>query len=431
MTPPHLTQFEEHKLPTFALDRYKSIWHSRKTVGSVSGTRGREGEPIADLLDLIRTGRATTRGELGQLTGLSRSTIASRIDALLEAGLVVEKGGAPSTGGRPPSLLGFNGEAGLVLSADLGATHSRIAVTDLDARILAETTADLDINDGPEPVLSWLDSTFVDLLEQLGRSHHEVSGIGIGLPGPVDFERGLAVNPPIMAGWHEFEVAAWMRERHDVPVLVDNDVNIMALGEHFAMSPKVDDFVYVKVGTGIGSGLILGGRIHRGAHGAAGDIGHVQAAGDDVVCRCGNNGCLEASAGGAALAATLRGLGHEANGSRDVVELVAQGERDAVRAVRAAGRLIGRVLATTVNLLNPALIMIGGDMAKSEQQLLAGVREVVYQRSTSLSTQDLQIVTSTLGDRAGVTGAAAMVIEHVLTPGAIESALSREPAKVG
>jgi predicted NBD/HSP70 family sugar kinase len=219
-----------------------------------------------------------------------------------------------------------------------------------------------------------------------------------------------------MAGWHEYPVAAHLRDRFGVPVLVDNDVNIMALGEQFVMSPPVEDFVYLKVGTGIGSGLVLGGRIHRGAHGAAGDIGHVQATSEDIVCRCGNTGCLEAVAGGAALAAALGQTHPDVVGSRDVVRLVREGRRDASRRVREAGRHIGQALASTVNLLNPALIIVGGDMAQAEQQLLAGIREVVYRRSTALSTTDLQITTSTLGDHAGVTGAAAMVIEHVLSP---------------
>jgi predicted NBD/HSP70 family sugar kinase len=252
----------------------------------------------------------------------------------------------------------------------------------------------------------------------------DVRGVGIGLPGPVDFALGMAVNPPIMAGWHLFGVAEHCHSLYGVPVLVDNDVNIMALGEYWVMEPKVEDFIFVKVGTGIGSGLILGGHLHRGADGAAGDMGHVRTTSDEVLCRCGNNGCLEATAGGAALAARLRERGFDALDSRDVVRLVEEGNREAIRSVRAAGRLIGQVLASMVNLLNPALIMIGGDMARAESQLLAGVREVVYQRSTTLSTTDLQITVSTLGDRAGITGAAAMVIEHILTPSAIDHVLA-------
>jgi predicted NBD/HSP70 family sugar kinase len=328
-------------------------------------------------------------------------------------------------------LLGFNADSGIVLAADLGATHSRLAVTNLDAEVLAERTAEININLGPDEVLSVVDTLLSDLLAETGRPMADIKGIGIGLPGPVDFHRGVAVNPPIMAGWHEYPVVPHFQASFSVPVLVDNDVNIMAVGEHWVVGNSVDDFIFVKVGTGIGSGLILGGRLHRGAHGAAGDIGHVQAVGDDVVCRCGNTGCLEASASGAAVAETLRSLGHDATGSRDVVDLVNAGDKDAIRLVRTAGRLIGQVLATTVNLLNPAVIAIGGDMAQAEQQLLAGIREVVYQRSTTLSTQDLKITTTTLGDRAGIIGAAAMVVDHVLTPGSAELSPTSEAVKVG
>jgi glucokinase-like ROK family protein len=393
-------------------------------VSNAEKMQGPEPDRPGDLLRLIRTGRARTRGELGEVTGLARSTVAQRIDSLIEAGLVVEVGGAPSTGGRPPSLLGFNAEAGVILAADLGATHSRVAVCNLLAESLAETTAEVDINEGPDVVLGWLMETFDGLLDEIRRSPSEVRGIGIGVPGPVDYTLGMAVNPPIMAGWHLHPIKDGFAKRYDAPVLVDNDVNIMALGEYWVMEPKVDDFVFVKVGTGIGSGLILGGELHRGANGAAGDIGHVRATSDDVVCRCGNNGCLEASAGGAALAARLRDSGLDASGGRDVVRLVESGNEKATRAVRQAGRLIGQVLASMVNLLNPSLIMIGGDLARAEQQLLAGIREVVYQRSTTLSTTDLTIAVSTLGDRAGVIGAAAMAVDQILTPHAIDEVLA-------
>ena len=381
-------------------------------------------ETPGDLLSLIRSGEATTRGQLTEATGLARSTVAQRVDALINSGLVIEAGEAESTGGRPPTILGFNDNAGVVLVADFGATHSRIALTNFGGETIVDQAIEIDIDRGPEDVLGGLEQIFDDLLIRSGHTSSDVKGIGVGLPGPVDFDRGMAVHPPIMAGWHEYPVADRLGDRFGVPVLVDNDVNIMALGEQWVISPRVDDFMYVKVGTGIGSGLILGGRIHRGAHGAAGDIGHVQATTQNVVCRCGNTGCLEAAAGGAALAAQLAEAHENVTGSRDVVRLVRAGKNDAARAVREAGRLIGQVLASTVNLLNPALIIIGGDMAAAEQQLLAGIREVVYRRSTALSTTDLHIRTSDLGDRAGVTGAAAMVIDHLLQPQAITMAIA-------
>lgn len=414
---------------TYVLDTRKSLWHGGETrettlVSNTERMQTPEPDRPGDLLNLIRSGRARTRGELGAMTGLARSTVAQRIDALIGAGLVVEVGGAPSTGGRPPSLLGFNADAGVVLAADLGATHSRVAVCNLLGESLAETTAEMDINLGPDIVLDWLVETFDGLLTDIRKPRREVRGIGIGVPGPVDFARGLAVNPPIMAGWHLYPLRDRFAERYQAKVLVDNDVNIMALGEYWVMEPKIDDFLFVKVGTGIGSGLILGGVLHRGADGAAGDIGHVRATSDDVVCRCGNNGCLEAFAGGAALAARLRDKGLEVSGGRDVVRLLERGNEDATRAVREAGRLIGQVLASTVNLLNPSLIMIGGDLSRAGQQLLAGIREVVYQRSTTLSTTDLVITTSSLGDRAGIAGAAALAIDHILDPRAVDQVLS-------
>jgi predicted NBD/HSP70 family sugar kinase len=373
-------------------------------------------DALAELLAAIRRDGSATRGELSANTGLARSTVAQRVDLLMEAGLVIEVGEAESTGSRPPSLLGFNQAAGVVLAADLGATHSRIAITDLEPSILVERTADIDINDGPEAVLGWLDGVFDELLAESGWDRSDVRGIGIGVPGPVDFDLGMVVDPPIMAGWNEFPIAERYRTTFGVPVLVDNDVNIMAAGEFWAVGSDVQNLVFVKVGTGIGSGLVLGGRLHRGVHGAAGDIGHVQATDEVLACRCGNTGCLEASAGGAALAATLRARGLDVADARGVVELVEMGDTHAVSAVRDAGRLIGNVLATMVNLVNPKVIVIGGDIARAERQLLAGIREIVYQRSNTLSTQDLVISASKLGDRAGVIGAASMVVDHVLEP---------------
>lgn len=375
------------------------------------------------LFDLIRHRSPITRAELVSITGLARSTISSRVDQLINEGFISEIGEAVSTGGRPPSTLGFDTRSGVVLVADLGATHSRLAVCDLAANPLAEARLDIDIADGPDPVLSWVLKTFEELTTEAGRNAGDVRGIGIGVPGPVDLSAGRAAHPPIMPGWDDWPIQDRFVECYGVPVLVDNDVNIMALGEHWVMDPKVDDFVFVKVGTGIGSGLILDGRLHRGARGAAGDIGHVQAGSANVMCRCGNPDCLEASAGGAAIARALRELGHNAAGSSDVVALVQAGNYDAIQAVRAAGRLIGSVLAAMVNLLNPAVIAIGGDLAEAGQQLLAGIRETVYQRSTALSTNELRITTGSLGDRAGIIGAAALVIDHIFDPEAVDAAL--------
>ena len=387
------------------------------------------------LLQLIREGDGATRADLSALTGLARSTIAQRLEQLRSQGLLRELGESDSTGGRPPMMLAFNEDAGVALAADLGATHSRLAVTNLGGTVLAEDSADMPIASGPETVLDLVDERFHALLREVGRDDDVVRGIGIGVPGPVEHATGRPRNPPIMPGWDGYPIPERFADRYRVPVLVDNDVNIMALGEHWTNWAAVDHLLFIKVGTGIGCGIVVAGRIHRGAEGAAGDIGHIRvAAGDEaesIVCSCGNVGCLEALAGGGAMAARLRDQGLDAADSRAVVELARAGEPAAVRLVRDSGRLIGEVLAASVNLYNPSVIVIGGDVSQAHEQLLAGVREVVYQRSLPLATRHLRVVRSQLADRAGVIGAAVMVIEHVLSPAAIDAAIAAAPPGPG
>jgi predicted NBD/HSP70 family sugar kinase len=382
------------------------------------------GDGPGALLRLIREGDADTRRGLQVRTGLARSTVAHRVDALLAHGLVYETADGVSTGGRRPGRLAFDSRSGLVLGADLGATHSRVAVSDLGARPLAQRAFDMDIGDPPGEVLGLVSDRFADLLEEVGRSPGDVRGIGIGLPGPVAYGTGMPVNPPIMPGWDGFSIPRWFADRYDVPVLVDNDVNLMALGEHWVHWRDIEHLLYVKVGTGIGCGIVAQRRIHRGAEGAAGDIGHIVVTDhEDVVCRCGNIGCLEAVAGGRAMAMRLARSGHDAATSRDVVRLVREGNLDAIRMVRESGRALGQVLAACVNFFNPRTIVVGGDIAEVHEQLLAGLREVIFQRSLPLATRHLHIEHSQLGDGAGVVGAAIMVIEHVLAPEAIDRAL--------
>jgi predicted NBD/HSP70 family sugar kinase len=375
------------------------------------------------LLGLIRSGAATTRAELARHTGLARSTVAQRVDALQAAGLVYEAGGSASTGGRPPTVLALNDAGGVILVADLGATHARVAVTDLAGTPLAEQAEDLDIARGPDEALGWVSERFAELLRESGHDAKEVRGIGIGVPGPVEFDSGRPFNPPIMPGWDGFSIPDWFAGDYGAPVLVDNDVNIMARGEHWVHWRDIDHLLLVKVGTGIGCGIVAGGEIHHGARGAAGDIGHIRATSEDVVCRCGNVGCLEAVAGGQALAERLAAEGADTHNSRDVVALVRAGDATAMRMVRDAGRSLGEVLAGTVNFFNPAVIVIGGDIAEAQAQLLAGVREGIFSRSLALATRDLRIVPCRLGDRAGITGAAMMAIDEVLSPQAVDRAL--------
>jgi predicted NBD/HSP70 family sugar kinase len=382
-----------------------------------------------ELLQLLRDQTPRTRAELAKLTGLARSTVGARVDALLASGLLAPSGEAASTGGRPPVRFAFNPEARVVVGADLGATHGRIALTDLTGRPLCEIGEDLEITDGPEIVLDWVTSTTSRMLELTGRTAEDLIGVGIGLPGPVEHSSGRPMRPPIMPGWDNYDVPAHVSRVFDVPVLVDNDVNIMALGEHAVAHPDVEHLLFVKVATGIGAGIISGGRLHRGAVGAAGDLGHVAAPhAPEVLCSCGNLGCLEAVASGPAISRALAAIDVSATSNADIVELVRGGSIPAAHAVRQAGRTIGEVLATCVSLLNPSVIVIGGSLAQAGESLIAGVREVVYGRSLPLATSNLQIVAATTGVQAGVIGAATMVIQHALTADRVDLAIASQSA---
>ena len=390
--------------------------------GSALGTSG-----ASELFQLLRDGQPRTRAELATFTGLARSTIAARVETLMSLELISPVGDAASTGGRPSSQFALNPSARVVLAADLGASHATLAATDLAGTVLGEVHQAIDIASGPEAVLGWMVSAARDLLDQLGRPHHDLIAIGVGVPGPVQHSTGRPVNPPIMPGWDRFDVPGWVQQHLEVPVLVDNDVNIMALGERAFAWPNSEHLMFVKVATGIGAGVISGGLLQRGAQGIAGDIGHVQVArGAGVPCHCGNRGCLEALASGPAITRALRESGVDANSGRDVVELVKRGNLEAIQAVRQAGRDIGEVLTAAVSLINPSVIAIGGSMARAGEHLIAGVREVVYTRSMPLATEHLSIVQSSAAENAAVLGASMLAIHHALSPEGIDALTPRD-----
>ncbi len=387
-------------------------------------TRTAASPPVgtSELFQILRDGVPRTRAELASLTGLARSTIGVRLDALVDVGLVGPVDTAVSTGGRPPAQVALRPRARLVVAADLGASHGRVAVTDLVGAPLASRQARIDIAAGPVPTLTWLVSTIDDLLGEVGHSRHDVVAIGIGVPGPVEFSTGRPANPPIMPGWDGFDVPAWLRQHIAAHVLLDNDVNIAALGERQHGWPDVDHLLFVKVATGIGSGIVSEGRLQRGAQGTAGDIGHVRVArAGDAPCRCGNTGCLEAVASGPAIARGLRAAGHDVHSSADVLDMVNRGDLDAIAAVRQAGRDIGEVLATCVSLINPSVIALGGSITQAGEHLLAGVREVVYSRSMPLATEHLVIAQSRSGSLAALQGAAALAIGYALSPTGVDA----------
>jgi glucokinase-like ROK family protein len=387
------------------------------------------------VLDEIRLGRSGSRSELVERTGLGRAIVARRVGELIDRGLVTEGDPGLSTGGRPPRQLMFRADAGHVLVADLGATSIDVAVTSLDGRILGHHDEPARIEAGPDVCLDRVEALFESLLRTTQDIPGHLWGIGIGVPGPVEFKTGRPISPPIMPGWDGYPIRERFAARYQAPVWVDNDVNVLALGEwRSGVAAGHDDVVVIKIGTGIGAGIISDGRLHRGAQGSAGDVGHIQVSDDPtIVCRCGNIGCLEALAGGAALGRAGEVAAREGRSDRlqaaldqhgtlsaeDVARAASFGDPVAVALLQAAGRRIGSMLASVVNFFNPSLIVIGGGVANSPDQLMAAIRETIYRRSLPLATRELLVQRSSLGGLAGVIGGSSMVVDQLFAREAI------------
>lgn len=384
-----------------------------------------------DVLAVLRRVRqlgSTTRADLGRSLGVGRGVVNQRLGVLQDLGLVEEGESRSSSRGRAPREMRFRAVAGYVLVADLDATTLAAGVSDLAGRLVATGDAEADIAEGPEPVLDRLVELWELLCRDAGISLDQVWGIGIGVPGPVEFATGRPIAPPLMPGWDGFGVREYLGRRLDVPVWVDNDVNLEALGEaRVGLGAGVGDMVFVKMGIGIGAGVITASRLHRGRQGAAGDIGHVAVVDDEhELCRCGNTGCLEIVAGGAALLREAReravsepselgpllATGHVLD-IEDITSAAAQGDPLALDLLVHSGRLVGHTLATLVNFFNPALLVIGGRLVQGSDLVLSTIRETVYGRSLPLATRSLVIGRSTLGPTGGLVGAAAMTVDEL------------------
>jgi glucokinase-like ROK family protein len=389
---------------------------------------GPENAHQAMLLRLLRDLGPVSRAELGEAVRLSRSKLAVELDRLTEIGLIEPRGLAASRGGRRSSIVDL--ASGLrYLGIDIGATSVDVALTDAHLTVLEQVSEPIDVRNGPEAVLAVV-------LELVGKlraedSALEVHGAGVGVPGPVSFRDGVPVAPPIMPGWNQYPVRSVLAQHLGCTVLLDNDVNIMALGEmHAGLARSVDDLLFVKVGTGVGCGIVVDGAVYRGANGSAGDVGHIRVDDDGPMCTCGNVGCLEAHFSGAALArdateaartgrsdllaARLQEAGTLT--AADVAAAMAAGDAAALDLVRAGGRKLGLLLAGLVSFFNPGMVVLGGEVSLGlGHPLLAEIRSVVYRRSLPLATGNLPIVLSELGHQAGVVGAARMVSDAVLS----------------
>lgn len=384
----------------------------RRFVGSGPG----------EVLQLIRRGEANTRRDVQTTTGLSRVTVAQRVDALIQARLVRESGEGDATGGRRPSRLVFDEKASALAVATVDTAHSRVALTDLSGRMLDSKTIEVAIDQGPEVVLSALAEGLTELMDRNGVPLGRLSATGISVPGPVDPHTRRPSQPPIMPGWDAYPIADHLAEAIPVPTFVENDADAMAFGEQSTQYADNPSLCLVKVSTGIGSGLVLGGMIYHGIDGGAGDIGHIRLAGETALCQCGSHGCLAAVASGGAVASALRDLGHDARSGQDVKRLLDAGNIDALGLTHQAGRRIGEVMATVVSMVNPGILVISGDLAGSS--LLGGLRETLYPRSLARATRNLEIRLSTLGDDAGLIGMARIVADSLFSPVAVNTRLS-------
>lgn len=385
-----------------------------------------------DILALFRGGLALTRNDVVRSTGLSRSTVSQRIDMLLRSGYLRQHTDEAATGGRPANRYTFNPDAGHVLVAAVGASHFSAVLAAFDAEPEVEVSGAIDIADGPETVMPRIETAFQELLSTRNLAASDIQGIAVSVPGPVEFAQGRVVNPPIMTGWDNFSIPDWFTDRFQCPVLVENDANAMAYGEFRASFPRHPNMLLIKIGTGIGCGIVMGGTLHRGAQGAAGDIGHVRAGVEwigehPVPCCCGNVGCVEAYASGWAMIRDLTAAGVDIHTNEDVVSLIRSGDSDAMRLIRRSARICGQAIADAVSFFNPSLVLIGGYYTKVDELLLAGIREIVYRRSLPLATKYLQILASPQGGRAGTLGLCHLLTEHILSPEAIDRALQTAP----
>lgn len=399
---------------------------------SVSSLNQEDANTLALLIDAARRIGTTSRPELQRVTGLSRTLATKYIDAAIAIDLLREGDFGASTGGRAPRLLTFNAAAGAILVAELGASGMSIGLSDLSGNLTELVELERDISIGPDKILLTVEKTFDRII---AKTKSKIWGIGIGLPGPVEFATGIPMSPPIMPGWDRYPVRKRLAEKYDVPVWVDNEVNLMALGEVGKKSDKkYSDLIYIKMGSGIGAGLLTHGRLHRGAQGCAGDIGHTEVAeATNVVCRCGNVGCLEALAGGLAIARDALVAAEKGESkflksrlktnkkitARDVIEGAKSGDKWCVDAITYAGHQVGKILATLVNFHNPSLVVIGGGVSAAGDQLLASIRETVLRRSLPLATRDLEIRLGQSADASGLRGAAEMAISELFTPSLI------------
>ena len=369
------------------------------------------------VIHALRDQGLISRAEIARRTGLSRSTVSSLVADLQADGLVVEQGepgeAHGTQGGRPPILLSFDASAGAAVGIDFGHSHLRVAVSDLSSRILGERALPLDTDHAAEQGLDAAAELVGELLAEANIDEGQVIGAGMGLPGPILQADGVVGSSAILPGWVGVPAVAEMRRRLDVPILVDNDANLGALAEAaFGAGQDASDLIYLKIASGIGAGLLLNGRLYRGTGGLAGELGHFLVDPEGLVCRCGNRGCLETLAASGALVELLRRSHGEDVTVQRMLDLARAGDLGCRRVITDAGRAVGRAVSMLINVLNPELVVVGGDLAAAGDLLLDGVRDSIARAALPSAAEAARVVTGVLGERAQVLGAIALVISE-------------------
>jgi glucokinase-like ROK family protein len=375
------------------------------------------------VIDVLLERGVASRADIARHTGLSRTTVSSLIADLSDRGLVTERVGddqrdAGATGaGRPPVLLALDRSAGAAIGIDFGHSHLRVALADLSHTVLAEAERALDVDGAAGEGLDAAAELVAEVLESAGVPRDRVINVGMGVPGPINHRTGIVGSTTILPGWADVAVGQEMEHRLGLPVVVENDANLGALGEAlFGAGRDAQEIVYLKVSSGIGAGMIVGGRIHHGAGGTAGEIGHVLVNEDGHVCRCGNRGCLETVAATRGLLEQLSRTHGTDLTIEDVIGLARGGDPGCRRVIADAGHHIGQAVAMLCNLLNPARIIVGGDLSAAEELLLDPLRGALRRYAIPSAAEDVVISTGSLGEQAEVRGAVALAIGEADRP---------------
>jgi predicted NBD/HSP70 family sugar kinase len=375
------------------------------------------------ILNLVRSGASSSRAEIARMAGLAPSTVTARVEQLVAHGYLREAGPGSSRGGRRPTQLEVNPSTGAVVGVDLGARHGSFGLFDMAGELLVERHFDMDIAEGPERVLRWVAEVAATLVDEAAAPGQTLRGIGLGLPGPVDYPGRRMVSPSRMPGWNGLDAGARLAELSGVPAIAENDANLMALGEYAGAPDGVKHLVFLAAGSSIGCGVIASGALYRGFRGMAGDISHVSVPNAPAtLCSCGRVGCLDVVAGGAAIVAGLRLAGVDAADTTAVLSLARDGHPLATQMLREAGTRTGGVLATIVNFFNPQRLVLGGNLSLSEA-FVAGVRSAIYTECLPMATDYLEIVVSRTKGLAGISGAGRLVLDHLFDPAVINEAL--------